>query len=61
MPLNDAGADQGPVGEKHIGDREPSFVLVYVNRQSVKNPGYKLNSDQPYVDFTKIILPLREY
>ena len=44
-----------------IGSREPSFVLVYVNRQSMKNPGHKLNSEEPYVEFSKIILPLSEY
>lgn len=44
-----------------IGSREPSFVLVYVNRQSLKNPGYKLNTEEPYVEFAKVVLPLAEY
>lgn len=56
---NHGGGKRGK--DQDIGSREPSFVLVYVNRQSIKNPGYKLNSEEPYVEFSKIVLPLAEY
>ena len=32
-----------------IGSREPSFVIIYVNRHSLKNPGIRVNSEDPYV------------
>ena len=64
MNINDLdGQGGGKKGRNNqdIGSREPSFVLVYVNRQSLKNPGYKLNSEEPYVEFSKVVLPLAEY
>ena len=44
-----------------IGSREPSFVIIYVNRHSLKNPGIRVNSEDPYVQLTKIVLPLADY
>ena len=44
-----------------IGNREPSFVLLYVNRRSMRNPGIGLNKKDPYVKFGKIILPLADF
>lgn len=41
--------------------RETSFVLLYVNRTSGKNPGIKLTSKDPYVRMQKIVIPLAEF
>lgn len=46
---------------KNIGSREPGFVVIYVNRHSLRNPGIKINSEDPYVQMTKIVLPLADY
>ena len=42
-------------------NREPSFILIYCNRLSLKNPGVKLNSKDPYVKLFKIVLPLADF
>ena len=44
-----------------LGSREPAFVLIYTNRLSVKNPGIKMNSKDPYVKLLKIVLPLADF
>jgi hypothetical protein len=44
-----------------IGSREPSFILLYVNRHSIRNPGIGLNKKDPYVKLGKIILPLADF
>lgn len=44
-----------------MGSREPSFILLYVNRHSVRNPGVGLNKKDPYTKYMKIILPLADY
>jgi len=44
-----------------IGSREPSFVLLYVNRHSMQNPGIGLNKKDPYLKLGKIILPLADF
>ena len=44
-----------------LGSREPSFVIIYVNRHSLKNPGIRVNSSDPYVQMTKVVLPLADY
>ena len=38
--------------------KDPSFVIIYANRLSPKNPGIKLNSKDPYVKLMKIQVPL---
>ena len=40
---------------------EPSFVLIYVNRLSQKNPGVKLNSNDPYVKIIRVVIPLYDF
>ena len=45
----------------NIGAREPSFILLYVNRHSMKNPGLGLNKKDPYIRLHKIILPLADF
>ena len=37
-----------------------SFVLIYVNKLSEKNPGVQLTSKDPYVKMQKIQIPLNE-
>lgn len=55
-------ADQPKEEQKSdIGSREPSFIIVYVNRHSLKNPGIRVNSEDPYVQLAKIVLPLADY
>jgi len=44
-----------------IGNREPSFVMIYANRLSAKNPGIKLNSKDPYIKLMKLVLPLADF
>ena len=44
-----------------IGSREPSFVMIYANRLSAKNPGIKLNSKDPYIKLMKLVLPLADF
>jgi len=44
-----------------IGSREPSFVLLYVNKHSMRNPGIGLNKKDPYIKLMKIILPLADF
>ena len=44
-----------------IGSREPGFVIIYVNRHSLKNPGIRVNSEDPYVQLAKIVLPLADF
>ena len=44
-----------------IGSREPGFVIIYVNRRSLKNPGIKVNSEDPYVQLRKVVPPLADY
>lgn len=36
-------------------------MLLYTNRLSLKNPGIKLNTKDPYVKLNKIILPLADF
>jgi len=38
--------------------RDPSFVLIYVNKMSDKNPGMHMNSKDPYVKMQKVQIPL---
>jgi hypothetical protein len=45
---------------KDFKDREPAFVLVYLNRVSLLNPGKKLNSKEPYIVHYKIIPPIND-
>jgi hypothetical protein len=47
--------------DSDIGIREPSFVLIYVNRISGKNPGLKLSSKDIYVKLIKLVLPLGDF
>jgi len=45
-----------------LGALEPSFVQIYVNRISNKNPDSKSGiSGDPYVKFLKVTLPLAEF
>jgi hypothetical protein len=55
------GEDLQSTGIGDLGNRESSFVIIYVNRLSAKNPGIKLNSRDPYVKLMKIIIPLHEF
>lgn len=51
-----------PLSQKVNTDKkETSFVLMYVNRQSSRNPGIKLTSKDPYVRMQKIVLPLADF
>jgi hypothetical protein len=36
-------------------------VLIYVNKQSDKNPGLSMTSKDPYVKMQKVQIPLQEY
>lgn len=38
--------------------RDPSFVLIYVNKLSDKNPGMHMNSRDPYVKMQRVQIPL---
>lgn len=55
------GEDVQTTGIGDLGNRESSFVIIYVNRLSAKNPGIKLNSRDPYVKLMKIVIPLHEF
>ena len=46
-----------------VGAVEPSFVMIYVNRISSKNPDNLKNelSSDPYVKMSKIVLPLGDF
>ncbi len=46
---------------RDFASREPSFVVIYVNRLSQKNPGIKLNSSDPYVKLMKLLVPLNDF
>jgi len=35
--------------------------VIYANRLSLKNPGVKLNSKDPYVKLFKIVIPLADF
>ncbi len=58
--LNDTSKNQSQLNQE-IGTREPSFVMIYANRLSPKNPGIKLNSKDPYVKLMKLVLPLADF
>lgn len=47
--------------ERELSQREPSFVMIFVNRISPKNPGLKLGSKDTYVKFMKLVLPLGDF
>jgi len=57
----DGTTEAGAVPTEGLGSREPAFVLIYANRLSVKNPGIKMNSRDPYVKLLKIVLPLADF
>lgn len=44
-----------------VASGEPSFVMIYVNRISPKNPGAKMGTRDPYVKMIKLILPLSDF
>lgn len=51
----------GKRNPEDLGKRDPSFVIVYVNRLSKKNPGKMLNSRDPYVKLFIINVPLQDF
>jgi hypothetical protein len=57
-PLNAADNEKK---NSEMGQREPSFVMIYVNRISPKNPGLKLGSRDTYVKLLKLVLPLGDF
>lgn len=62
--FNNEYRDEDLNGKKNfadLGQRDPSFVLIYVNRLSKKNPGIKLNSRDPYVKLMILRVPLNEF
>ena len=62
MDLNEnQGQPQKQQTGGDIGSRQPGFVIIYVNRHSLKNPGIRVNSEDPYVQMTKVVLPLADY
>lgn len=48
----------GSTTQVDLSAKDPSFVIIYANRLSPKNPGVKLNSKDPYVKLMKIQVPL---
>ena len=55
-----AGKDS--VKSAELGAIEPSFVIIYVNRISNRNPDSKSGlTGEPYVHFMKITLPLADF
>lgn len=51
----------GPDKQLDTGKRDPSFVLIYVNKLSEQNPGIQLTSKDPYVKFQQVQIPLNEF
>ena len=43
-----------------MGKRDPSFVLIYVNKLSEQNPGLSMTSRDPFVKFQQVLIPLNE-
>ena len=57
----DGSTETGTAPSEGLGGRDPAFVIIYANRLSVKNPGIKMNSKDPYVKLLKIVLPLADF
>ena len=45
----------------NVESAQPSFIIIYVNRLSAKNPGIKLNSKDPYVKLLKFQIPFQNF
>jgi len=53
---------KGDAKAVELGAVEPSFVLIYVNKISLKNPDIKSGTGgDPYVKLMKIVLPLADF
>lgn len=58
----DDGKGKVDLKAAEVGAVEPSFVMIYVNRISNKNPdNLKTHGSEPYVKLNKIVLPLGDF
>lgn len=44
-----------------VASGEPSFVMIYVNRNSSRNFHSKIGNRDPYFKFMKLVLPLSDF
>lgn len=51
---------QAARGAQKGRERDPSFVLIYVYKNSAKNPGLISKSNDPYVKLQKVQIPQQE-
>ena len=59
----DDGKGRSDMKAAEVGAVDPSFVMIFVNRISSKNPDNLKNelSSEPYVKLMKIVLPLGDF
>jgi len=63
VAFNNEYRDESQKFDRTVGleTAQPSFIIIYVNRLSAKNPGIKLNSKDPYVKLLKFQIPFHNF